>query len=147
MGIPGYRVIPWERDEHHRQRHPSEFPSDSVATWSTHDTSPITQWWFELQEYERADLQRVLAVPGDADDEKRELYLLDQLFQAPSFLALVLAQELLGERARINLPASVGNHNWTYRLPASLESLASDPRIAERLARIRTSVERTSRLG
>ena len=35
-----------------------EFPAASVATWSTHDTAPITAWWDELPPSDRNELAR-----------------------------------------------------------------------------------------
>ena len=72
----------------------------------------------------------------DLDDTERTLRLLRSLYGATSDLALVLAQELLVEKRRINTPATVGPHNWTYRLPATLEDLAADPVVTARFARI-----------
>ena len=45
LGVPGYRVIPWERDASQHFRDPRSFPPVSVASLSTHDTQPITTWW------------------------------------------------------------------------------------------------------
>ena len=145
LGLPGYRVLPWERDEHHRLRHPHEFPPGSVATWSTHDTAPITSWWNEMQPYEREDFARLLALPDGAGEESRVLHLLEALYGATSDLALVLAQELLLEGARINTPGTVGDHNWTYRLPVPLEILADDGALRSRLERVRRMVTATGR--
>jgi 4-alpha-glucanotransferase len=55
------------------------------------------------------------------------------LCRAGSSLALVLAQEIVGDEARINLPGTVGPHNWAYRLPATFDALENDPRIANRM--------------
>src|SRR5262249_13421538 len=37
LGMPGYRVLPWEKDGA-TLRDPLGFPPVSVASWSTHDT-------------------------------------------------------------------------------------------------------------
>jgi 4-alpha-glucanotransferase len=145
LGIPGYRVIPWERDEHHRLRAPSHFPDVSVATWSTHDTAPITSWWDEFQEYERADLAQLARVDRGAPDDERTLAMLKTLFESGSDLTLVLVQELLGERARINTPGTVGEQNWTYRLPRPIEELEADAHMAARFDRVRQMVSASGR--
>ena len=56
LGLPGYKVLPWEKDEQFMPRDPRGFPELSVATWSTHDTQPITAWWDELEDWERERL-------------------------------------------------------------------------------------------
>jgi 4-alpha-glucanotransferase len=45
--------------------------------------------------------------------------------------ALTTVQDLLGlgSEARMNLPGTLGTHNWTWRMPAG----ALDQRITERL--------------
>ena len=48
------------------------------------------------------------------------------LYHSASELTLVLPQEMLGESARINTPGTVGDGNWTYRLPRPVEELEAD---------------------
>ena len=48
-------------------------------------------------------------------------------------IAIVLAPEIFGERTRINTPNTVGDQNWTYRLPATLETLEHDATLRVRL--------------
>ena len=67
------------------------------------------------------------------------------LFQSGASLTLTLVQELLGERARINTPATVGDANWTYRLPKPIEDLERDDRVNARLERVRALVVESGR--
>jgi 4-alpha-glucanotransferase len=67
------------------------------------------------------------------------------LYRASSELALVLGQELIGSRDRLNTPATVGPQNWSWRLPAPLEDLESDPLVSARLDAIRGLVEKAGR--
>jgi 4-alpha-glucanotransferase len=138
LGMPGYRVLPWEKDwEKDVFRDPKELPENAVVSWSTHDTASIVAWWDELPEKDRAALSARTGVKPEMDDAERSLLLLRDLYGARPALALVLAQELLGTRDRINTPATVGDQNWTWRLPRSLEDLLADPRVEERLDAIR----------
>lgn len=146
LGLPGYKVLPWERDEQLVPRDPREFPELSVATWSTHDTLPITAWWDELEPWERERIAALDAIPLDLPAEKRELALLALLFSARSELALVLVNELLGDRSRINLPGTVNDKNWTWRLPRPIEDLREDAKLAERFSAIRALVAASGRL-
>jgi 4-alpha-glucanotransferase len=145
LGAPGYRVIPWEKDDQHRFRDPSSFAPASVATWSTHDTQPVTAWWDEFNADERGELARAASIREGATDDERSLALLRLLFRSGSDTTLVLAQELLGYRDRINTPGTVGEENWTYRLPAPIEDLERDARLAVRFDAIRRSVEESGR--
>jgi 4-alpha-glucanotransferase len=144
LGMPGYRVIPWERDDH-AYRDPRAFPRVSVASWSTHDTPPITAWWSELPEHDRRDLSRVAHMPDDANDELRSRALMKTLLDSGADLTLTLAPEVLGERTRINTPGTVGGANWTYRLPAPIEELVRDPKVSARLDELRELVVASGR--
>jgi 4-alpha-glucanotransferase len=145
LGIPGYRVIPWEKDDGSGYRDPKEFPEMSVATWSTHDTPPITAWWDELSVEDRRGLSQLLNVPLDLSDADRSLALLGALFASRSELTLALVPELLGQRERINTPATVQDENWTYRLPMPLEELERDPWVCQRMDAVRERVRASAR--
>jgi 4-alpha-glucanotransferase len=144
MGMPGYRVLPWEKDGD-VFRDPHAFPALSVASWSTHDTAPITAWWDDLPERDRAALAERAGVPPGADEAARSIALLADLYGAASDLVLVLAQELLGDRSRLNTPATVNEDNWTWRLPRAIEDLEGDAQLAARMDAIRGLVERSGR--
>ncbi len=48
QGIPGFRVLRWERYWHAEGqpfRDPADYPSVSVAASGTHDTEPMVIWW------------------------------------------------------------------------------------------------------
>ena len=141
--LPGYRILRWERDGD-RFRVPREFPSCSVVATGTHDTSSLRAWWAdELSSEERAML---VATPGfeamraapPTDDRDLQAGLLDGLYAAGSDVALILVQDLWMGSERINTPATVGPHNWGYRMPVSVERLqgAEGAELAGRLRAI-----------
>ncbi len=145
LGMPGYRVLPWEKDGD-AIRDPLSFPSASVVSWSTHDTAPIDGWWPELPERDRVRFaERAGVAPGVEHDASRSIGLLGEMYRAKSDMALALAQELLGLEERINTPATVGPQNWSWRLPAPIEDLQTDPRVAARFAAIRDLAVRSGR--
>jgi 4-alpha-glucanotransferase len=142
--MPGYRVLPWEKDGD-RLRDPKAFPRESVVSWSTHDTLPIVAWWDELPDGDRRELASRARIDPGMDDDVRSLALLRYLYGAASDLALVLGQELLGTRERINTPATVGDQNWTWRLPRPVEDMADDARLVRRFDAIRSLVDESGR--
>jgi len=144
LGMPGYRVLPWEKDDG-TFRDPHAFPEDSIVSWSTHDTAPIVAWWDELPPHDREQITRRAGLDPSMDDAARSLALLRDLYGARSGLALMLAQELLGVRDRINTPATVGEQNWSWRLPRPIEDLEADPALAARFDAIRQLVEASGR--
>ena len=138
LRIPGYKVLPWEKDGRGFLREPRGFDPLSVATWSTHDTAPVTQWWDDFSPKERA------AWTERARGESLEARL-RVLFEAGSDLCLVQVQELLGDRTRTNEPGTVGGHNWTNRLPLPVEELSEHEALGAFLGRIRRHLVDTGR--
>ena len=108
-----------------------------MATYSTHDTAPITSWWAELQPWERDQIAGHAGMRADARESERHVKLSRMLLASPSEIALLQIQELLGDGDRVNLPGTVGPHNWTYRVAKPMDELLQDARISERLAAVR----------
>ena len=144
LGMPGYRVLPWEKDDA-GFRDPRSFPADSIVSLSTHDTAPIVSWWGELPEWDRAAIGARAGVDPSMDERARTLALLRDLYGSSSSLALVLAQELLGLPERINTPATVGQDNWSWRLPRPIEDLEADPEVTSRMDAVRSLVDAAGR--
>ena len=141
LGIPGLKVFRWEREWHQPGqpfRDPAQYPSASVATSGTHDTDTMAEWWDGADEDER---RRVLELPLMRErglspdtpyaDAVREA-LTEMLLAAGSDLVIVPLQDVFGWRDRINRPASVGEQNWTWRLPWPVEDLTTDPESRQR---------------
>ena len=143
---PGPMILHWDGEAWTTVTHPRAFPELSVATWSTHDTAPITQWWSDLHDWERERLARLDGIALDLPEAERELALFKLLFSSKSALTLFLAQELLGAKERINVPGTVNEQNWTWRLARPIEDLEADPALGQRFAAIRAHAEAFGRL-
>jgi 4-alpha-glucanotransferase len=137
LGIPGYRVLRWEKDDE-RFRDPAGWPALSVATTGTHDTESLAVWWEALGDEERARVgelpgvaARLASLPEAFTDEVRDA-LLAVVYESPSELALIPIQDLFGHAERVNLPGTSSGDNWTYRLPWPVEDLLTDPEIVAR---------------
>jgi 4-alpha-glucanotransferase len=139
LGVAGYRVLRWEKDGE-AYRNPSSWPESSVCTNATHDTDTTADWYDSLSPAEREKLREIPAFASldpsaPFDDAVRDV-LLEALYDAPSRLVLVLLQDALGTRARINTPGTVDPSNWGYRMEMSVDELAADRQGTERLARL-----------
>jgi 4-alpha-glucanotransferase len=142
LGIPGYRVQRWEKNWKQGGDaflEPKTWPASSLATTGTHDTDSLAEWYESLPAPERAQLLALPALaplreraPEQFDDDVRDA-LLELIYASGSALALVPFQDLLGARERVNLPGTVSDTNWTYRIPMDLVTLASDRAAAGRL--------------
>lgn len=127
LGIGGYKVLRWERVWHEPGRPfllPSHYPRRSVATTGTHDTEPISVWWSEADIEERVAIVELLArigeghwEPGAAWSDGLRDTLLRTLLMAASDHVFLPMQDVFGWPDRINTPGTVGEHNWTWRLP------------------------------
>jgi 4-alpha-glucanotransferase len=128
LGVPGYRVLRWEeRDGVFLD--PSDYPALSVATTGTHDTTTLAAWW---EDEVGPDARRALAAvpsftalsrPTSAFTPAVHAALLDGVYGAGSELVVLPLQDTYGGRERINVPATVDETNWAYRMPWPLETL------------------------
>lgn len=150
LGVPGYKVLIWEKEDDERTfKDPRRYPALSVACFGTHDTDPVAAWWEGLGQDERAAAADLLQIPRASTPARFTPAVHDALCRrilgARSELVLLLIQDVLGSRARINTPGTLGEHNWTYRVPAPVEVLAADPGVRAILGRIKAAVEASDR--
>jgi 4-alpha-glucanotransferase len=141
LGVPGYKVFRWERHWNRPGqpfKDPVDYPADAVATSGTHDTEPMVIWWENAPLEEK---QAVLAIPslGEhlAPDERGSIAdrpglphpmreaLLESLYASGANLLILPVQDVFGWRDRINQPATIGDGNWTWRLPWPCDRLAT----------------------
>jgi 4-alpha-glucanotransferase len=151
LEIPGYRVQRWERDwDEPGQpfRDPTAWPAVSVATSGTHDTDSLADWFEGLDGAERKALLDLPALsslreraPTGFDAGVRDA-MLELLYGSGSDLLLLPFQDLLGHRERVNVPGTVNEQNWTYRMPTTISALLAD--LGARL-RLRSLAERSGR--
>ena len=159
--IAGYKVFRWERRWHDEGQpfvDPVEYPACAVATSGTHDTEPLLVWWEAAPDDER---RAVLAIPSirerlTDDDCERALEsrdlphaareaMLEALFASGADILILPVQDVFGWRDRINQPATVGDNNWTWRLPWPSNQLALEPTATAVRAQLREWTERHSR--
>jgi 4-alpha-glucanotransferase len=143
LGVPGYKVFRWERQWHLEGqpfKDPAGYPPVAVATSGTHDTEPMVVWW---EGAPRAEREAALAIPSvrdrlTDDDVRRALdapglphpvheALLETLYASGADILILPLQDIFGWRDRINQPATVGDSNWTWRLPWPTDHLRSEP--------------------
>jgi len=153
LRLPGYRVLRWEKDDLWRDgrmqqffRDPAKWPEISVATSGTHDTETQAVWYDGLPPEHRGFLARIPGLghldPNHGFNDGVRDALLHVLYQSASDLCLVPFQDLLGSREQVNVPGSVNEHNWTYRMPMEVESLEADQPTSERLLRLASEARR-----
>jgi isoamylase len=147
LTVAGYRVLRWEKDAD-GYHDPASWPVVSVCTNATHDTESTAEWYDALPVEEREKLRAIPALasldPNAPFDPRTRDAFLQAIYEAPSTLALVLLQDALGTRERINTPGTVDRANWGYRMPMTVDALAADAQETERLARLAATAGRAS---
>lgn len=141
-GIPGYKVFRWERHWHapgQPFKDPPDYPAVAVATSGTHDTEPMTVWWAQALPEERravvdtpsvrsrlSDTERTHAIESPALSSAVRGALLEVLFASGANLLILPIQDVFGWSDRINQPATVGDQNWTWRLPWPTDRMSAE---------------------
>lgn len=153
LDVPGYKVLIWEKDATGAFRDPREYPVRSVSALGTHDTDSCVTWWETRDDKERLAFAKLPVVReragtlGPQWSAAVHRALLDAILTAGSELCLLLMQDVLAVRDRVNTPGTVGPQNWTWRLPGTIESLRATPAFAASLARVREAVRESGRDG
>ncbi len=155
LGILGLRVLRWTR----LWRLPgqpyqplSEYPRLTVATPSVHDSSSLREWWSTEADrgmvwaFLEDCLGRGIGPCPETLDAQAVALALEAIARSNSRFVVYSIQDLIAmspekrpadpRRERINVPGTVGEGNWRYRMPASIEALASDAELGAKVARL-----------
>lgn len=156
LRIPGYKVLRWEREwETPGQpfRDPAKYPTVSLATTGTHDTDTIACWWESAPVEERAAFAAIPGLAGQPLDleggtfgEHELRAVLHLLYSSSSDLIVLPMQDLFGWRDRVNVPATVGEENWTWRLPWPVDEWLTRPEPVHRADQVRGLASHHGRL-
>lgn len=129
-------------------------PYRSVATFSTHDMSPLRLWWEEsperTQRYYITMLQKQGRAPEHLPAHLAEEIIARHLY-CPSMLCILSLQDWLSmdselrskniREERINVPSDCYNH-WEYRMHITIEELLKADRYNNK---VRTMITRSKR--
>lgn len=129
LKLPGYKVMRWARDDGTYQ-HPHHYPAVSLVTTGTHDSETLREWWTVAAHWEREavcrtfpELHAFQPPPAEFTPEVHEA-LLRAALNASSGLCILPWQDVFGEAERVNLPGTVSDRNWSYRMRLEAEDLA-----------------------
>jgi len=158
LGITGFRIPHWDCNEFGHPTPGNSFPENSFATYSTHDHDPVNGIWRACQNalrrhHEHPDnssgwqahgayntlriLSEFASIPVPSHGpcppftEGIRLRLIKALLDSNSRYASVMITELFAIDERINTPGSTHSHNWSFRLPWTLEEIRADQRLNE----------------
>lgn len=161
-GLLSYRVLWFERWESGLFRASQTYPTDALATLSTHDLATVKGFisgrdidWREqvgqldakaaaTARTERAtDVRRLIDALAyenllDAEDGERLVVALHRfLAKTPAALAMAQLEDLEGAVEQPNIPGTIDEHpNWRRRMQGTLETLANQPLAGELMSTI-----------
>ncbi|MFN3945656.1 MAG: 4-alpha-glucanotransferase [Allosphingosinicella sp.] len=155
----GMRVLWFERTGRGGFRKPESYSKSAAAMTSTHDLPTVAGWWSgrdidwgwkigrtsahdseaaerAAREQDKARLKRAFRGAGiDPGDPVGAACAF--VAQSASDLAIIPAEDLIGEPEQPNLPGTIDEHpNWRRRLPGLAEDMLSAPDVAARIVRI-----------
>lgn len=149
FGIAGHKVLRWEKQDN-VYSDPKDYPFISLATTGTHDTSTLLNWWNEISLGERISFLNMMdegieIAPENPFSDRLHQAILERLIRSGSSLVLFPIQDILGLPDQINIPSTVGPHNWRFRLPSPLNDLDRLPPFKEKLAYFTALIDRHQR--
>lgn len=154
LGLPGYKVLRWERDWHAPGQpflDPAGYAAASLATTGTHDTDMLAGWWDTATDDERTallalpELHAAGHLPSQPYDARLRDDLLTLLLDSGADLVIFPLQDVFGWRDLINVPATVGPENWSWASPIPVDRLLDDPAGLERATALRAMTLRARR--
>ncbi len=144
LGIMGLRIPRWSRrwkEEGQPFIPPADYPFLTVCAPSVHDTSTLAGWW---EENDARDLfWQTLGLGHHAPehyDDRTAVALTRAILRAGSGMVVLQVQDILAlvrrgwtdehAAARINVPGTVNEENWSYRLPVPISRLRGSTALA-----------------
>lgn len=114
-GYPGMKVMQFAFDSREAGNYlPHTYLENSVVYSGTHDNPTLVQWLSDVAE---SDLEEGKKYLGLTEEEGLVKGLIRGCMASNSRLCVILMQDYLelGEEARMNLPGTLSDKNWTWR--------------------------------
>ena len=127
-GMPGMRVLEFAFSDPANSYLPHNCPENALCYTGTHDNDTLRGWYRTARPEERAFAEKYLNAGGE-DAVCEAVLRAGQGSVAKYFIAQLQDYLGLGSEGRINTPGTVGNGNWSFRLPQGVFT----PELAERI--------------
>lgn len=138
LGILSLEIQRMPKQSTIRFANPSSYPYLSVASTSSHDTSPLRGWWEEDPSRSQQFYNQIIGNEGNSPffcETWVVKQIIEQHLHSPSMLAIFPLQDLLAlserlryenaQNERINNPGNP-KHYWRYRMHLYLEDLIDE---------------------
>jgi len=136
--LPGMRILQFAFDGDPGHAYlPHNYPQNCVVYTGTHDNDTSVGWYCSTDEHHRDGFRRYAARSGH--DPAGDLIRLAASSVADTFVVPMQDVLRLGGDCRMNVPGTVGDHNWTWRLTSdqlhagAADALAETTRLYGRL--------------
>ena len=135
LGIAGYKtfIFGWGEGEASGMasgfRYPEDYAPAFLATTGTHDTPTLFGWWENLREDEKWALSHYIGLSEPPSFEVMKEAILKRLLESKANFVVLPFQDIfgLGEEERINFPGTFSDHNWSWKMPFTVEELSMAP--------------------
>jgi len=160
LGIAGFKICHWETNAWGDIIKPEEHHDCSFATYATHDHPPIMSMWEDLRSNiangcegsgnglklisQYADLPVTDAHRYSPYNSVVKWALLESLMKSGGRYAALMINDILDSRVRINTPGTVGDQNWTYRVPFTFQAIPSE--VNKEMKKLSVYIENNNRV-
>lgn len=126
--MPGMRVLEFAFSDPANAYLPHNCPENALCYTGTHDNDTLHGWYRTARPEESEFAEKYLNVTGE-DAVCEAVLRAGQGSVAKYFIAQLQDYLGLGSEGRINVPGTVGDENWSFRLPEGVFT----PELAERI--------------
>lgn len=135
LGICGTKVIRWEKTNSEHFIDLLDYNPVSMTTVSTHDSDTLETWWTSNPEEAKPYAKSKGWEWGSSLSYNQRKEILRDSHHSSSLFHINLIGEYLAlfedfvwenpQDERINLPGTISDHNWTYRIRPSVENFTT----------------------
>ncbi|MEA3307747.1 MAG: 4-alpha-glucanotransferase [Elusimicrobiota bacterium] len=136
VNVPGYKVMRWQKTkDQSKYIEPEYYDKISLATTSTHDNETLKEWWTKIEPKEKKLFWHMITGHDGQHPifKKAHVEIIKKLLKAKSAIVILPIQDILGTDERVNIPNTMGKHNWSYRFPVDIEDAHKNEKIAEKI--------------
>lgn len=123
LGVPGYKVMRWEKEKDGNYKEPENYPRVSLATTSTHDNEPLADWWDTVDHVEKKLFWKMISGENSKPPafHAARWQCLKKIMKAASAIVIIPMQDIMGVKDRVNTPSTLSPYNWTWRFNTMAE--------------------------
>ncbi|MCG2725516.1 MAG: 4-alpha-glucanotransferase [Elusimicrobia bacterium] len=144
LNVPGYKVMRWQKIENQQEYiQPEQYAKISLATTSTHDNETLKEWWRSIDLKEKKVFWRMIKGYDGSPPifKKAHIEIVKKVLKARSAIVILPMQDILGTDERVNIPNTMGSHNWSYRFPVDIESVTQNEKISEKILTLKCLIK------